>query len=344
MNCSNAGSETIASDVDLPRRNSNARSKSSRNDEKYVVNIIDLLIQTSTLEKEKSKDYLWKEVAVKLMWHLRNDSEEKNNENQNAFIAKNVQKLKTFVQLLSKQLQTQDSTRFSSRITSWVNVTREEATMKEQRLRDELSSLRKNWKIMMKITERKKVKKIQKKFIEQILQEITNVSTAQRNLIMSFRKLESEDITLHAVSSKTRANLKRSQTWAKEIMNLTRIMHQIFAVLAHEIHITIDTSNQKVIIKRLIKDNTRLHENLKILRIVWLKKVIESEKIHLSLIIKIAIEAMMNWLMNESMLNLYQDSRMFMQIVWNELLHHSMLQMLQIWSYDQILQEETMLH
>jgi len=91
-------------------------------------------------------------------------------------------------------------------------VTREEATMKKQRLRDELSSLRKNRKIIMKITERKKVKKIQKKFIEQILQEITNVSTAQRNLIMSFRKLESEDITLHAVSSKTRANLKRSQT------------------------------------------------------------------------------------------------------------------------------------
>ena len=51
-------------------------------------------------------------------------------------------------------------------------------------------------------------------------------------------------------------------------MNLTRIMHRIFAVLAHEVHITIDTSNQKVIIKRLIKDNARLHKNLKILRII----------------------------------------------------------------------------
>ncbi len=129
--------------------------------------------------------------------------------------------------------------------------------------------------------------------------------TAQRNLIMSLWKLESEDITLHAVSSKTQANLKRSQTWAKEIANLTRIMHQIFVVLAHEIHITINTSNQKVIIKRLVKDNARLHENLKILRIVWLKKVVKSEKTHLSLIIKIAIEVMMNQLMNESMLNLY---------------------------------------
>jgi len=65
---------------------------------------------------------------------------------------------------------------------------------------------------MMKIAERKEIEKIQKKFIEQILQEITNVLTAQRNLIMSLRKRESEDIILYAVSSETQANLKRSQT------------------------------------------------------------------------------------------------------------------------------------
>ncbi len=241
------------------------------------------------------------------MWRFQNDSEEKDNENQNAFIAKNVQKLKTFIQLLSKQLQTQDSIHFSSRITSWANVIREEVTTKKQHFRSELSSLCKKWEIMMKIAERKKIEKIQKKSIEQILQEITNVLTAQRNLIMFLCKLESENIILHAVSSKTWANLKRSQTWAKEIMNSTRIMHQIFAVLTHEIHITIDTSNQKVIIKRLIKDNIRLHENLEILRIVWLKKVVESEKTYSSLIVEIAIEAMMNRLMNESMLNLYQE-------------------------------------
>ncbi len=218
MNCSNADSETIASDVDSSQRNSNVRSKSSCNDEKYIVNIIDLLIQISTLEKEKNKDHSWKEVAVKLMWCLWNDSEEKNNENQNTFIAKNVQELKTFIQLLNKQLQTQDSmqmqdsTHFLSKIMSWANVTREEVTMRKQRFRDELSSLRKKWEVMMKIAERKKIEKIQKKSIEQILQEITNVLTAQRDLIMSLCKLESEDIILHAVSSKAWANLKRFQT------------------------------------------------------------------------------------------------------------------------------------
>ena len=51
----------------------------------------------------------------------------------------------------------------------------------------------------------------------------------------------------------------------------------------------------------------KLHEDLKVLRIVWLKKIAKSEKTHSSLIVKIAIKAMINWLMNMSMLNLYQE-------------------------------------
>ncbi len=104
MNRSNADSKTIASDVDSSQENRDAKSKHSRNDEENVANIIDLLIKISTLEKEKSKDHSWKEIALKLIQHLRLDSEEKHHVNQNAFIAKNVQKLKTSVQLLNKQL------------------------------------------------------------------------------------------------------------------------------------------------------------------------------------------------------------------------------------------------
>jgi len=57
MNCNNVDSKTIASDVNLSQKNSNVRLKSSRNDKKYIINIIDLLIQTSMLKKEKSKDH-----------------------------------------------------------------------------------------------------------------------------------------------------------------------------------------------------------------------------------------------------------------------------------------------
>ncbi len=84
MNCSNTDSKMIVSDVDSSWRNSNVRLKSLHNDEKYVANIINLLIQISTLEKEKSKNHSWKEVAMKLMWCFQNDSEEKKIKNQNA--------------------------------------------------------------------------------------------------------------------------------------------------------------------------------------------------------------------------------------------------------------------
>ncbi len=134
MNCmshSNASSRVIASDVDMLQENSDARSQRSRNDKKKIVDIINLLIKTSTLKKEMSKDYSWKEIALKLMCCLRLESEEKHHMTQNAFIVKNVQKLKTSVQLLSKQLQMQKNTRFLLKIMSWTNVTREELSTRK---------------------------------------------------------------------------------------------------------------------------------------------------------------------------------------------------------------------
>ncbi len=307
MNCSSVDSKTIASNVDSLQENRDVRSKHSRDDEENVVNIIDLLIKISTLEKEKSKDHLWKEVALKLIQRLRLNSEEKHHVNQNAFIAKNVQKLKTSVQLLNKQLHTQKNTRLSMKITLWANVTREEIATRKQRSRNDSSSLRKKWEVMIKIMNRREIKEIQKKSIKQILQRIADVLTDQRNLIMSLCKLSSNDIFLHAVSSDAQANLKKTQTWAKEIASSTHVARQTFAMLIHEVRTTINMSNQEKIIERLIKDNARLHEDLKVLRIVWLKKITDSEKTHSLLIIKIMIEAMTNRLMNVSMLNLYQE-------------------------------------
>ena len=80
-------------------------------------------------------------------------------------------------------------------------MTREEIATKEQRLRDDLSSFHKRREVMIKIMNRKEIEEIQKKSIEQILQRIADVSTDQRNLIVSLRKLSSDDIFLHAVSS-----------------------------------------------------------------------------------------------------------------------------------------------
>jgi len=57
MNCRNADSNMIASDVNSSQENRDARLKCLRNDEENIANIIDLQIKISTLEKEKSKDH-----------------------------------------------------------------------------------------------------------------------------------------------------------------------------------------------------------------------------------------------------------------------------------------------
>ncbi len=306
MSSSNADSMTIASSVDSLQRDSDAKSKRLCNDETKVISIIDLLTQTLTLEKEKSKDHSWKEVILKLIQRFQNVSERKI-ESQDAFIAKNVQKLKIFIQLLNKQLQTQENTRFTFKTSSWVDVAREEATTEKQWFRDNLSLLCKRREILVKIEKRKEMKEIQKRSIDQIFQEIANVSTMQRNLIVSLRKLESKDIALHVMSSKVRAVLEKTQTWMKKIASSAHVVRRSFAILAHDVHITLNTSNQKMIIKRLVKNNMRLHEDLEMLRIAWLKKIVESEKTHSSLIVEIAIETMMNQLLDVDMLNSYQE-------------------------------------
>ncbi len=57
MSCSNASSKKIASNVDMLQENSDAKLQCLHNDEKKIVNIIDLLIKTSTLKKKMSKNH-----------------------------------------------------------------------------------------------------------------------------------------------------------------------------------------------------------------------------------------------------------------------------------------------
>ncbi len=57
MNCSNADSKMITSNINLLQENKDARLKHLCNNEKNIVNIIDLLIKILMLKKEKSKDH-----------------------------------------------------------------------------------------------------------------------------------------------------------------------------------------------------------------------------------------------------------------------------------------------
>ncbi len=82
----------IMSNINASQRNSKAKLKDLYNNEKKINNIINILIKTSTLKKEKSKNYLWKKIILKLIQCLQNKIKEKDEENysQNIFITENV--------------------------------------------------------------------------------------------------------------------------------------------------------------------------------------------------------------------------------------------------------------
>ncbi len=82
----------IMSNINASQRNSKAKLKDLHNNEKKINNIINILIKTSTLKKEKSKNYSWKKIILKLIQCLQNKIKEKDEENysQNIFITENV--------------------------------------------------------------------------------------------------------------------------------------------------------------------------------------------------------------------------------------------------------------
>jgi len=73
-----------------------------------------------------------------------------------------------------------------------MNMTKERIMIEKQCFKNSLSSFCKKQKVMIKITNRREIKRIQKKLLSRLAD--------QKDLIMSLCKLSSNDIALHAVS------------------------------------------------------------------------------------------------------------------------------------------------
>ena len=114
-------------------------------------------------------------------------------------------------------------------------------------------------------------------------------------------------MALHAISIKARKQLEKKPLWANRIAESSRVLRRRFAVLAHGIRTTFNTQNQATAIANLQNENKGLHEGLEILRVAWPKKVIESNKLHSSLIIEVASEEMANRLINGGIIEFYGE-------------------------------------
>lgn len=307
-NSRNAASDAFMVDVDASQSNEKTEPKRSRTGGEKISSIVERIINVPTLEKEREKEYPWKEVALELARRLRNGKEKEAKRDPNASIAKDVQELKVSVQLLSSQLRTQGTARRAPGIQSWADVARGEGGVtgeEQRRSRGESSESRRQREVVIKIENRKEVDEVKNKTPEQILRGIADISVEDRGRIASLRQLPSGDIALHAVSSEARVALEKSSAWAQGIVGSAVVSRKKYPVLVHGVRTSLD-ANSPGTKNRLENENGKLHPGLEVLRVAWPKKVAGSGKTHSSLIVEVATAAMANRLIDMGMVESYQ--------------------------------------
>ena len=89
--------------------------------------------------------------------------------------------------------------------------------------------------------------------------------------------------------------------WTKTIARSTQSLQRSYVVIAHDVRMrNVNVINQSQTIKDLTIQNVKIHKNLKITKIVWLKKIIEAKKTFFSLIIEINFSETTNRLIKKN--------------------------------------------
>jgi hypothetical protein len=106
---------------------------------------------------------------------------------------------------------------------------------------------------------------------------------------------------------KTKQKLKQNKTLFKNVASTTFLSCRIFEIMIHDVKMTsINTQNQQTIIKHIVRQNTLMHSNSKIARVIWSKRAkINSNKKYFSFIMKIYNTTTINRLIKEKLLNEY---------------------------------------
>lgn len=280
------------------------------NTEKIIVN--NLLLSSHWYEG-KEEDIPWKLVALEAVKRLQtipraasaegNPSTSSKNPQDLQELKESVQTLREEVQKAVQEFQNPSAPKETRGPRSWANIAAaapHHATPVRAPRRPApagTQTLRKRREIIVRVSGAQ-ANASQAKSIDQILRDVQNASSIQREQITTARRLPSGDIAIQTVSSEARLALERNPQWAKGIAENASIIRKTFAVLAHGARTNLDTSNQGALLTKLHAANQKLHPELEILRVAWPKKVVDSGKAHSSLIVEVATELMANNLLD----------------------------------------------
>jgi hypothetical protein len=122
--------------------------------------------------------------------------------------------------------------------------------------------------------------------------------------VIAARRLPSGDISFSTLTEKARIDLEKSSDWLRAVAPTAEVRRTTFAVFVHGVRVQgVNTNDQIRTIKDIREENSQLHLNLEITRILWLKQTITEQKRYSSLILETANPETANRIISQGLIH-----------------------------------------
>jgi hypothetical protein len=104
--------------------------------------------------------------------------------------------------------------------------------------------------------------------IKDLMQKLKMIEKKEKD-ILSIKRLLNDDLKLLARFEKTRERMTQDRKLLHDITLSTTAMRRTYVVLTHDVRMSnVNTFNQQTIINQIVKQNSSLHKDLNIVRVI----------------------------------------------------------------------------
>lgn len=158
----------------------------------------------------------------------------------------------------------------------------------------ELEERRRAKTLVVSITDPKEKAKILLETPKEILEK-AGKAMGEDNRPAGLRKLQSGDLAFVMASEKEKNKWEATPSWAAVIASSATVKKRTFKVMVHGVRmINVNVALQAEAINSLIAQNSRIHKDLRIIKVSWLTSAVKNKKAFSSLIVETPCAKMAN--------------------------------------------------
>jgi hypothetical protein len=177
-------------------------------------------------------------------------------------IESNIFKTKTNIEIYAIAIKIEDLTNFDVMTTARRNLN---VSTTQRKI---FTKIRRKKTMMIEINNETKKTIIRIMIIKNLMQKLKTIEKKKRD-ILSIKRLFSDDLKLLARFEKTKERMKQNKKLLHDITSSTTAMRRTYVVLTHDVRMSnVNTFNQQTIINQIVKQNSSLHKNLNIVRVI----------------------------------------------------------------------------